>query len=180
MSRAKARSNLETKPSFTKYRSIRLKFPRLRVIVKDINEIWSLDLAHVDKLAKYNRDVKYFLVEVDRLSPYLRVEPMKTKYTTEAAQAFKKMIKYKQPFSKAYVRKEGFIYIAPLVKKVCFCKEKQLLAKNIIYRYLEEKWTYSYIDKLDSLRTQLIRVLTGSLNLPPIKLQRKMYQDWSP
>ena len=50
-------SYLETKPSFTKKRSIRLKFERLRIIVKDINEIWSLDLAHVDKLAKYNRDV---------------------------------------------------------------------------------------------------------------------------
>ena len=48
----KLQSYLETKPSFTKFRSIRLKFPRLKVFVKDINEIWSLDLAHVDKLAK--------------------------------------------------------------------------------------------------------------------------------
>ena len=84
MSMAKLRSYLETKPSFTKYRSIRLNFPRLRVIVKDINEIWSLVSAHVDKFAKYNRDVKYLLVAVDCLSQYLRVEPMKTKYATEA------------------------------------------------------------------------------------------------
>ena len=48
----KVQSYLETKPSFTKYRSIRLKFPRLKVFVKDINEIWSLELAHIDKLAK--------------------------------------------------------------------------------------------------------------------------------
>ena len=90
MSMAKVRSYLETKPSFTKYLSIRLKFPRLRVTVKDINEIWSLDLAHVDKLAKYKRDVKYLLVAVDCLSRYLRVEPMKTNHAIEAAQAFKK------------------------------------------------------------------------------------------
>ena len=74
-----------------------MQFRRLKVIVKDINEIWSLDLAFVDNLAKYNRDVKYLLVAVDCLSRYLRVEPMKTKYATEAADAFKKMIKYKQP-----------------------------------------------------------------------------------
>ena len=36
---AKVQSYLETKPSFTKYRSIRLKFPRLKVFVKDINKI---------------------------------------------------------------------------------------------------------------------------------------------
>ena len=62
MSLAKVKSYLDTKPSFTKYRSHRMQFPRLKVIVKDINEIWSLDLAYVENLAKYNRDVKYLLV----------------------------------------------------------------------------------------------------------------------
>ena len=88
---------LETKPSFSKYRSRRLRFPRLKVIVNDLNEIWSVDIAFVDKLAKYSRGVRYLLVAVDCLSRYLRVEPLKTKYATETAQAFKKMIKHKQP-----------------------------------------------------------------------------------
>ena len=35
----KVKTYLETKPSFTKYRPIRLRFPRLKVIVKEINEI---------------------------------------------------------------------------------------------------------------------------------------------
>ena len=126
----KNQSYLETKPSFTKYRSIRLKFPRLKVFVKDINEIWSLDLAHVEKLAKYNRNIKYLLVAVDCLSRYLRVEPMKTKYATEAAEAFKKMIKNKQPekygltmvqnfleHSNNCVPNVEFIYMVPLAKK---------------------------------------------------------------
>ena len=97
LSLGKVHSYLETKPSFPKYRSIRLKNPRLKVFVKDISEIWSLDLAHVDKLAKYNRNIKYLLVAVDCLSRYLRVEPLKTKYATETAEAFQKMIKNKQP-----------------------------------------------------------------------------------
>ena len=59
LSLAKIKSYLDTKPSFTKYRSIRMQFTRLKVIVKDINEIWSLDLAYVDNLAKYNGDDKY-------------------------------------------------------------------------------------------------------------------------
>ena len=86
----KIKTYLETKPSFTKYRPIRLQFPRLKVIVKDINEIWSVDLAYGDKLAKYNRIIKYLLVEVDRLSRYLRVEPLKSNYATKTALAFKK------------------------------------------------------------------------------------------
>ena len=90
LSFGKVKTYLETKPSFTKYRPIRLRFPRLKVIVKDINEIWSVDLAYVDKLAKYNRNVKYLLVAVDCLSRYLCVEPLKTKYALETASAFKK------------------------------------------------------------------------------------------
>ena len=56
-----------------------------------------MDLAHVDKLAKFNRNIKYLLVAIDCLSRYLRVEPLKTKFATEKAEAFQKMIKNKQP-----------------------------------------------------------------------------------
>ena len=66
------------------------------MIVNDINNIWSLDLAYVDKLAKYNRGVRYLLLAVNCLSRYLRVEPLKTKYAKETTEAFKKMIKTKQ------------------------------------------------------------------------------------
>ena len=52
LSLAKVRSYLDTKPFFRYYRSIRMQFPRLKVIVEDIDEVWSLDLAYVDNLAK--------------------------------------------------------------------------------------------------------------------------------
>ena len=64
----KVQSYSETKPSFTKYRSIRLKFPKLIVFVKDNNEIRSLDVVRVDKLSKYNSNFKYLLVAVNCLS----------------------------------------------------------------------------------------------------------------
>ena len=67
----------------------RQTYPRLEVIVNDINEIWSLDLVYVDKLAKLNRGVRYLLVAADCLSRYLRVEPLKTKYAKETAEALK-------------------------------------------------------------------------------------------
>ena len=86
----KVKTYLETEPSFTKYCSRRLRFPRLKVAVNNINEIMSVDLAYVDKIAKHNRGVKYLLLAVVCLSRYLKFEPMKTKYATETAQSFKK------------------------------------------------------------------------------------------
>ena len=36
----------------TKYRQFSEKYPRLKVISYDIDEIWSVDVAYVNKLAK--------------------------------------------------------------------------------------------------------------------------------
>ena len=56
---------LQQKDDHTKYRQIQRKFPSLEVIAYEINEIWSKDVAYVDKLAKYNSGVNYLLVAVD-------------------------------------------------------------------------------------------------------------------
>ena len=75
---------MQQKDAHTKYRQIQRKFPRLKVIAYEINEIWSIDVAYVDKLAKYN-GVKYLLVAVDVLSRFLRVVPMRSKSAPDAA-----------------------------------------------------------------------------------------------
>ena len=187
LSMKKVKMFLETKPSFTKYRSRRLRFPSLKVIVNDLNEIWSVDLAFVDKLAKYNRGVKYLLVAVDCLSRYLRVEPLKTKYATETAEAFKKMIKHKQP-KKVWVddgteflgafkdlcNKRGIhLYSTFSEKKSAFAERNIRSLKNIIYRYLEEKRTYSYLDKLDSFVKTIISRVNRTIKIAPNKVTKK-------
>ena len=49
--RKKIENFLQTRNAHTKYRQVRRNFPRLKVIAHDINEIWSIDVAYVDKLA---------------------------------------------------------------------------------------------------------------------------------
>ena len=68
---------LHTEPAYTKYRTVRRKTLRLKVILYDINEIWSIDLAYADKLADYNKQIKYPIIAVDCMSRYLRVQPLK-------------------------------------------------------------------------------------------------------
>ena len=67
MSLAKVKPYLDTMTFLRKYDTIRMQFPSHKVIVKHIDEIWSLDLAYVDNVAKNNQDVKYVLVAVDCL-----------------------------------------------------------------------------------------------------------------
>ena len=93
----KVKQFLANMNAHTKYKGLRKNFARLKVIAYDINEICSLDLTHVDKLSKQNAVIKYLLIAVNCLSRFLRVEPLKSKYATTTAEAFKQMIKQKQP-----------------------------------------------------------------------------------
>ena len=119
------------------------------MIVNDINKIWSLDLAYVDKLAKYNRGVRYLLLAVNCLSRYLRVEPLKTKYAKETTEAFKKMIKTKQPkkvwvdkgtefkgeFEKLCTKREIMKYNTHS-EKISVCRKKHSIAQKYYLQVL--------------------------------------------
>ena len=150
LSPKKVKKFLRSQSSHTKYGLFRKTYPRLKVIVNDINEIWSLDLAYVDKLAKYNRGVRYLLVAVDCLSRYLRVEPLKTKYAKETTEAFKKMIKTKQPkkvwvdkgtefkgeFEKLCTKREIIKYNTHSEKKISVCRKKHSIAEKYYLQIL--------------------------------------------
>ena len=180
--RQKVKHFLHTEPAYTKYRTVRRKIPRLKVIVYDINEIWSIDLAYVDKLAKYNKYIKYLLNAVDCMSRYLRVQPLKSKYATTTAEAFTQMIKTEKP-KKVWVdkgtefkgsfktlnQKKGIkTYTTEGEKKSAFTERNIRSLKKLIYIYLEDKWIYSYIDKLqdfvNTINSRKNRVIKLALN----------------
>ena len=62
---SKVRQFLHSKASFTKITLETRKFKRMRAFARFKNEIWRMDLAYVDKLAKENNGVKYLLVRQD-------------------------------------------------------------------------------------------------------------------
>ena len=176
---------LQKTAAHTKYGPIRQKFKRLKVIAYDINEIWSADLAYVDKLAKYNNGVKYLLVAVDVLSRLVRVEPLKSKDAAETKRAFKRMIKKKRPRKlwtdkgtefrgvfKAFCDKEGIqFYHTQSETKSAFAERNIRSLKNMIYKHLEYKWTWKYVDRLDDF----VKIINSRVNrvtkLPPNKVQ---------
>ena len=114
------------------------------MIVYDINEIWSIDLAYVDKLADYYKNIKYFMIAADCMSRYLRVQPLKSKYATSTAEAFKQMIKTNQPQKfwvdkgtefrrpfKTLCEKRASKHIQQRVKKIRFRREEQSITEEI-------------------------------------------------
>ena len=72
-------------------------FPRFK------NEIWCMDLAYVDKLAKDNNGVKYLLVRQDLFVRTVDAKGKKTKESKETVKTFSKLITKKNKRNKIWV-----------------------------------------------------------------------------
>ena len=89
---SKVRQFSPSKDSYTKSILAARKFKRMRAFARFRNEIWCMDLAHVDNLAKENNGVKYLLVCQDLFDRTVNAKRMKTKHSQETVKAFSSMI----------------------------------------------------------------------------------------
>ena len=80
-------------------------------------EIWSSDLAYVDKLAKESNGVKYLLVRQDLFDRTVNAKRMKTKASQETVQALSSMITKRNLPKNIWVDKET--EFAGALKKFC-------------------------------------------------------------
>ena len=84
---SKVRQFLPSKDSYTKFTLAARKFKRMRAFARFRNEIWCMDLAYVDKLAKKNNGVNNLLVRQDLFDRTVNAKGMKTKVSQETVRA---------------------------------------------------------------------------------------------
>ena len=81
------------------------------------NEIWCMDLAHADILAKKNNGVKYLLVRQDLFDRTVNAKGMKTKDSQETVKTFPSTITKRNRTKKIWVDKGT--EFAGALKKIC-------------------------------------------------------------
>ena len=145
------------------------------------NEIWCMELAYVDKLAKDNNGVKYLLVHQDLFDRNVDAKGMKTKDSKETVRAFLTMITKKNRPKKIWVDKET--EFAGEFKKICKAEGIQIYStmnktkavfaeptipslKNVLYRYMEDNEN-KYIHKLSQFVTTLNSQRNSSIDSIP-------------
>ena len=161
-SEKKVKSFLQSKNAYTKFRQATRKFTRLPAFAKYINEIWCLDVAYMDKLARFNNGIKYLLVGIDIFSRFVRVQPMKSKNASDTVTAFQKMITKKNrptklwtdmgtefagPFKEFCRRNDITMYSTKSETKAAYAERAIRSLKNIIYRFMEDNGD-KYVHKL--------------------------------
>ena len=89
---SKVRYFLHSKSSYTRFNQATRKFRGMRAFARFKNEIWCMDLAFVDKLAKDNNGIKYLLVRQDMFDRRVDAKGIKTEDSKETDKKFSKMI----------------------------------------------------------------------------------------
>ena len=178
---SKVRQFLYSKASYTKFALAARKFKKMTAFARFRNDIWCMDLANVDKLAKEINGVKYLLVRQDLFHRTVDAEGMKTKDSQETVKAFSSMITKKSRSKKIWVDKRT--EIAGAFKKFCAAKGIQVYStmsetkaafadrtirslKNILYRNTED-FGYKYIPKLPQFITSLNPRRNSSIDMRP-------------
>ena len=97
LSPSKVREFLHSNTSYTRFTQATRKFKRLRAFARLKGEVWCLDPAHVDKLAKDNNGVKYLIVHQDLFDRIVDAKAMKTEDSKETIKHFQKDYQKNRP-----------------------------------------------------------------------------------
>ena len=89
---SKIRQFLRSKDSYTKFTLTARKIKRMRAFARFRNEIWCMDLAYVDKLAKENNGLKYLVVRQDLFDRTVNAKGLETQDSQETVKAFSSTI----------------------------------------------------------------------------------------
>ena len=150
---SKVRQFLLSKACYTKFTLAARNFKRMRAFARFRNEIWGMDFAYVDKLAKEINGVKYLLVRQDLFDRTINARGMRTKDSKETVKAFSSMITKTNRPKKIWVDKgtefagackkfcaaEGIqVYSTMSATKAAFAEPTIRSLENILYRYMED------------------------------------------
>ena len=176
---SKVRQFLPWKDSYTKFTLTARKFKRMRAFARFKNEIWCMDLAHDDKLAKEKKGVKYLLVRQDLFDRTVNAKGMKTKDSQETVKTFSSMItkrnrqkniwvdmgtEFAGAFKKFCADEVIQLYSTMSETKAAFAERTIWPLKNILYRYMEV-YGYKYIHKLPQFITTLNSRRNSSIDM---------------
>lgn len=158
---------LESQDTYTTSRPVRRKFRRGHVITRGIKDQYDIDLIDMGRLSKYNDNVIFLLTAIDAFSRVAMVKPLKNKKSDTVLEALKNMLsgvnksravrtdyggEFKNAKLEAYFKANNIkhFYAHPPLKAQIVERFNQSL-KQMIYRYLHNKNTYRYIDKLPDI-----------------------------
>lgn len=193
---------LEGERTYTVYRSIVRKFPRLKTRASGLHTDWQADLAIFISTARKNNNYKYLLVVVDVLSRRVYVEPVKTKRSIDMIPAFERIFERAGTTPWRLYTDRGLEFVAKPMLNYFESKGIQKLnaytnpvvhasivermnrtIKEKLYKYFAENNTKRWVDVIQNIADGINKSVSRITKMRPIdvtydnaeELRKKLY-----
>ena len=147
------------------------------------DNIWSVDLADMQLISKYNKGIRYLLCAIDLFSKYAFVIPLKDEKGTTIVNAFQSILdKSKRKPDKICVDQGSESYnnnFKKWLKDVCTHNEgKSVVAerfirtlKNKIYKHMTSISKNTYFNALDNIAKKYNNTYYSTIKMKPIDVK---------
>ena len=169
------------------HKNVRKNFPRRRVILKDIDDLWQADLIDMQALSDVNSDYKYILVIIDCFSKYAWAFPLKQKTKENVSSVLKTFLSkgrcpknlqtdmgkefYNDIFSKIIKKYNINHYSTYSTKKASIVERFIRTLKNKLYKEFNLKGNYKWTDgTLDCKIYEYNHTFHRTIGAPPASI----------
>ena len=159
---------LKGQETYTNFKSRRIHFHRLPILVDRVDEQWQADLMDMSYWSQYNDQNRYILVVIDVLSRFAFAEPLRDKSARSIIAAFTKVFssgrkpekiqtdqgkEFKNKWFAKFCRDQGIHYFYTTDNTIkCALAERFIRTLRArIYRFIYWKHTQRYIDDLKTI-----------------------------
>ena len=185
ISRKEVEHWLQQQDTFTLHRNRRVRYPRTRYNVNNLDDLWEMDLVDLQSLSKFNDRYKYLLTIIDVFSRFAFVLPLRSKRTQEVTQAFQKLLKEskRQPLVlqtdsggeflsrdfQSLLKKKHIEHRIPLNTEIkCSVVERfNRTLKSRMWKYFTAHGSYRYIHALADIVHGYNRSIHSSIKMAP-------------
>ena len=171
------------------------KFEKRKVYSSFKDNIWSVNLADMQSLSRFNKGFKYLLCAIDLFSKYALVIPIKDKKGTSRVNAFKKMISEgKRKSNKIWVHQgsefynqyfKDFLKINNIEMYSTYNEGKSVVAerfirtlKNKIFKHMTTIAKNVYIDVLNDIVNRYNNTVHETIKMKPIDVTGDSYVEY--
>jgi hypothetical protein len=186
----KLRKWLQAQEGYTLHYPNLSKFPRNRIVVNGIDNLWQADLADFQNISEYNDGYNYLLICIDVFSKYLMVEKLMDKNAKTTLEGFKRICERSHRFPKQLQTDDGKEFINATLqnylaknninfytissdKKACIAERVIRTLKEKMYRYFTQENTYTYVDVLDELVESYNNTYHRTIKMAPNEVNDK-------
>lgn len=166
------------------HKPVRKNFPRRKVILKGLNDLWQIDLIEMIPYANENDGFRYILTVINAFSKYVYVEPIKRKTGKDVTDAMEKILKsvikppknlqadqgtefYNYLFKKLMKSYNINLYSVFSTKKACIVERVIRTLKTKLWKIFSLQGNYKWMDVINSIVQEYNHKVHRTIGMKP-------------